>query len=117
MPVDVKTLTILLILGLTIGCTELRVQRYQTILDPMLGKSKKADVDHELGRPTFCKNLNVGEICEYRTARGRNDPVPAAAQKSTLGPDLSPYDYFDVLQIEYDGMGIFKDWTATTIRQ
>ncbi len=99
----------LCLLALT-SCVQPRVRRYQSALDPLLGQGKRADVDRILGRPVSCEKAGEGEKCEYRTAFGRNDPIPAASQKTLLGPDLSPYEYYDVVRAEYDGLGIFRNW-------
>ena len=107
------------LLLLLCGCTELRVKKYSSILDPMLGTAKKTEVNKLLGVPTTCAPEGVFEKCEYRTAsaRNRNEPVPDAYRKQVaMGPDLSPYDHFDVLQVQYDGMGIFKDWQPVVIK-
>ena len=64
-------------------------------------------------QPISCKTDGAGESCEYRTAAANNDPLPAThRQNSGFGPDLSPLDYYDVIFVTYDGMGIFKDWRA-----
>lgn len=94
------------------SCTEPRAKRYGTLLDPLLGKAKKTEVASALKvQPIGCKPESSGEVCEYRTAAANNDPLPAThRQNSGFGPDLSPLDYYDVIFVTYDGMGIFKDW-------
>ncbi len=105
-----KSFPFVLLLLVFVACTEPRIKRFQSALDPLLGQGKKSNVDHLLGTPVSCQKAGEGEKCEYRTAFGRNDPVPGTATKPSLGPDLSPYDYFDVVRAEYDGLGIFKNW-------
>ena len=110
-----KRLGIAFLLALTcVACTEPRAKRYGTLLDPLLGKGKKAEVATALKvQPIGCKTDGAGETCEYRTAAGNNDPLPATHRQNTgFGPDLSPLDYYDVIFVTYDGMGIFKDWRA-----
>lgn len=107
-----------ILLGLFIvsGCAQTRVRRYQGVLDPMLGNGTKIQVAKKLGNPANCAPLGTGERCEYRTAILRNDPVPAVHQKTVeMGPDLSPYEYFDVLQADFDGFGVLKDWQPIVI--
>jgi hypothetical protein len=104
----------LLVLG---GCVEGRVKRYQSLLNPMVGTAKKDEVSRLLGSPTTCTTQPVGERCEYRTAKGRNDPVPSVYEKNTLGPDLSPFEFYDVIQANYDGFGILKDWIPLVLSQ
>lgn len=109
-----KPLLALTILTAIVGCTEPRVKRYGTLLDPLLGKAKKEDVTSALKvAPVSCKSDGPGETCEYRTALANNDPLPATHRQTPgFGPDLSPLDYYDVIFVTYDGMGIFKDWRA-----
>lgn len=99
------------------SCAELRVKKYSNLLDPMLGSSKKQEVSKVLGSPTFCQAEGVFEKCEYRTASVRNYPVPAVYRKEiAMGPDLSPYEYFDVLEVQYDSFGVFKDWQPVVLK-
>lgn len=104
----------LALLFLLIGCTEPRVKRYATILDPLLGSANKKEVSKALKvSPVSCKPESGGEQCEYRTAAGRNEPLPITHRQSSFGgPDLSPLDYYDVIFVSYDGLGVFKDWRA-----
>jgi len=85
----------------------------------MLGTAKKTEVNQVLGSPTSCKKTAEGlEECEYRTAAARNYPVPDAHKKQeAMGPDLSPYEYFDVLHVYYDSLGILKNWVPIVIRK
>ena len=99
------------------SCTESRVKKYSDILEPLVGTAKKERLNEVLGKPTFCKRELAYEQCEYRTSRGRNDPVPEVFRKSEgLGPDLSPYEYFDVLRLYYDDFGVLKEWDAVNIQ-
>ena len=99
------------------GCTSTPVERYEDLLHRHVGTSKRADVDKILGQPTSCKKLDGYEMCEYRTAAARNEPVPIVHIKEPgYGPDLTPYDSFDVLHLNYDSFGILKDWTAVVVR-
>ena len=99
------------------ACTEPRIKRYQTMLDPMVGTAKKTDVDAQLGKAIKCERKEKGQECEYRTASGRNEQIPMAhQQRSAMGPDLSPYEYFDVLHLTYDDFGILKDWQPVIVK-
>lgn len=100
------------------ACSQTRVKKYADILDPRLGNAKKQEVGKLLGPPTSCTAEQVGEKCEYRTARARNHPVPDVYRREgSLGPDLSPYDQFDVLQLRFDGFGVLKEWEPIFIHQ
>jgi hypothetical protein len=109
----------LLLFVLITGCAETRVMRYQQTLDPLVGSAKKSKVNRLFGTPTFCKHHNdILETCEYRTAYARNDVVPDfAAKMPGFGPDLSPYDYFDVIKVSYDALGVVRDWEPVVIIQ
>lgn len=99
------------------GCTHHRVNRFQSLLDPMVGKAKKAEVAKVLGAPVNCKPESVTERCEYRTAREHNDPVPIVHTKQPgFGPDVSPYDYFDTLYCTYDSLGTLKEWEPGVVK-
>jgi len=112
-----KIFSALVILGLVTACAHGRRERYEALLDPLRGKSNKVEIARLLGNPVFCKSENGGERCEYRTAHGRNEPVPSVHQKTTaMGPDLSPYDYFDVIQVNYDGFGTLREWAPIVLK-
>ena len=110
-----KHLRALLILVL-VSCTEMRVKKYNDLLNPRVGTAKKEEVGKLLGNPVSCSQELEGEKCEYRTSHARNHPVPDVyRQERALGPDLSPYDHFDVLHVRYDGFGILKSWEPVVI--
>ncbi len=98
------------------ACTTTRGKFYEDTLEPMVGVSKFHDVNKQLGSPTTCVP-DVGLTrCEYRTAVARNLPVPAFARRVPgMGPDLSPYEYFDVLYVYYDDTGLLKEWTPMVV--
>ena len=99
------------------GCAQHPVTRYQNMLDPLVGSARKPDMDKLLGKSVSCQSEQGGQVCEYRTSRGRNHPVPDVYRKeSGMGPDLSPYDHFDVLHLYYDEFGNFRDWQAVDIQ-
>ncbi len=99
-----------LILIFFAACAQKRVVKYESLLNPMVGVSKKISVNKKLGQPVYCKAQEDGEICEYRTPKSHNENIPAIYQPAHGFPDLSPYDYFDVLHLSYNSFGILKDW-------
>lgn len=99
------------------ACTEPRLKRYSDIIEPLVGSAKRERVTEILGKPTSCKREFSQEKCEYRTSMGRNHPVPEVFKKPEgLGPDLSPYEYFDVLHLYYDDFGILREWDPVVIQ-
>lgn len=109
-------LSFLVIFLLSGACIHQKERRYQAILDPKVGKSTKAVLDKTLGEPVSCANEAAGQWCEYRTASASNDPVPDAYRKTaTMGPDLSPYDQFDVLHLHYDSEGVLQAWEPIVV--
>jgi hypothetical protein len=99
---------------LTLSCSQNRVKKYQNLLDPLVGKAKKDQINALIGNPVSCKNENRYEKCEYRTAHAQNTPVPDMFKKSE-GPDLSPYEYFDVLYLYFDPFHVLKEWEPVVI--
>ncbi len=100
------------------ACTQSRVKVYGDMLEPRVNIAKKEEVNKLFGTPTWCTPDSGSEKCEYRTSRGSNHPVPDVYRKEdSLGPDLSPYDHFDVLHLRFDSFGILKDWEPVVIRQ
>jgi hypothetical protein len=101
------------------GCSEVRVRKYQRGLDPLVGSANKGKINRMLGTPTTCKHTDeITETCEYRTSWGRNDAVPSVFTKvNGFGPDLSPYEYFDVLELSYDGFGVLQTWHPLVVMQ
>jgi len=98
------------------GCTEPRVKTYEGILEPRVGKSKKDEIDKILGNPTSCQDIDGIQKCEYRSSRANNQPVPDVYRKQEgMGPDLSPYDRYDVLHLKYDSFGILKEWEPVVL--
>jgi len=94
-----------------VGCTEPRVKKYSSILEPRVGTAKKEEIDKLLGSPTWCKEYEGLKKCEYRSSRAENAPVPDVFRKQEgMGPDLSPYDRYDVLHLTFDNFGILKEW-------
>lgn len=94
-----------------LSCTQTRVKKYEGILEPLVGKATKSQVNQLLGSPVSCKQESRYEKCEYRSAFSQNDPVPEVFRKvEGLGPDLSPYEYFDVLHLYFDNFRILKEW-------
>lgn len=105
-----------LLLTLT-QCAHPRVARYRSTIEPHLNKSKKAELDALLGSPVSCAPAKEGlERCEYRTASERNQKVPEIYRRnSAMGPDVSPYEFFDVLHLYYDSFGTLKEWTPVVV--
>lgn len=96
---------------LILGCTEPALNRYSRWLDPKVGNANKSDMVNLFGAPVSCRQEANFENCEFRTARGRNAPVPAVHQQNaSMGPDLSPYEHFDVLSLQFDGLGVLRSW-------
>ena len=99
------------------ACTEPRIKRYENQLEPLVNKGKKLQIGKMLGQPVKCEPLEALERCEYRTARERNDPVPVVFKReSAMGPDVSPYEYFDVLHLFYDDSGVLKEWQPIVVK-
>jgi hypothetical protein len=99
------------------ACTEARIKKYEDLLEPMLGKAEKPQIDKLLGSPASCAPIETYQRCEYRTSQGRNDPVPFVGRKNAaMGPDLSPFEYFDVLALTYDGFGTLREWEPIAIQ-
>lgn len=98
------------------ACTQLRTRRYSEMIDPLIGTGKKEELDQLLGNPTFCLQQSQLQKCEYRTATGRNAPTPMVFAKTTTMPDVSPYEYFDVIHLFYDDRRILTDWQAIVIK-
>lgn len=93
------------------ACTEPRVKPYQRLLDPEVGRANKARVTALLGNPVKCEITAGQESCEYRTTAGRNDPTPSVHRPSPgFGPDLSPFEHFDVIKAHYNDVGILREW-------
>jgi hypothetical protein len=93
------------------------VKKYSDILEPRMGTAKKAEIDKFLGQATQCTSQGEYEECEYRTARGKNEPVPAVHTKApAMGPDLAPYEHFDVIRVKYDSLGILREWKPIHLR-
>ncbi|MBI4403429.1 MAG: hypothetical protein HY537_04670 [Deltaproteobacteria bacterium] len=100
------------------GCTHTRVKFYHDLINPLVGSATKEKMNSLLGSPTWCKQETSFEQCEYRTSRGRSEPVPAIhRQHESMGPDLSPYDYFDVLHLFYDDTKTLREWSPIVIQQ
>lgn len=109
-----KTLAVLVCLT---ACTEPALNRYSKLLDRRIGNSSKKEMNELLGPPVHCKTEFNDENCEYRTARGRNLQVPAVHQQNqSMGPDLSPYEHFDVLLLQFDSLGILQNWKPHTVK-
>lgn len=110
-------LLILFIFLLLSACTETRIKRYTDIVEPHLGSASKSEMNKILGAPTYCKDEGKYERCEYRTSRGRNESVPAIHRKEpAMGPDLTPYEHFDVLHLYYDGFAVLKEWEPIVVQ-
>lgn len=105
-------LTSLMVLGLLLtGCTQPTIRKYSDMLDPKIGVASKDDITRFLGAPASCRQTLNYEDCEFRTSRARNAPVPAVHQKHpSIGPDLSPYEQFDDLSLQFDSLGTFRGW-------
>jgi len=82
----------------------------------MVGVWQQPEVNGRLGNPVYCRAQSELQRCEYRTAAGRNLPTQEVHQRiPTMGPDLSPYENFDVLYLYFDDTGRLKDWTPVVI--
>ena len=98
------------------GCTTSKVKKYESLLNPKIGQSKKAEINTLLGNPVFSKAEGQYEKCEYRSAYSQNDPIPDMFKKSDgLALDLSPYEYFDVLHLYFDSFHILKEWEPVVL--
>lgn len=112
-----RRLILIVLLVNLVQCTHQRVDRYRSAIEPRVNKSKKAELDELLGSPVKCEPSKDGlERCEYRTASERNAPIPEVFRRnSTMGPDVSPYEYFDVLHLYYDSFGTLKEWSPVVV--
>jgi len=107
----------ILALGPLLACSLSPLKRLEEAMDPMVGVKKKQEVERVIGEPVQCHSNTGTTRCEYRTLIGRNDPAPATHKKEPgMGPDLSPYEFFDVIEAFYDETGMLKDWHALSIR-
>ncbi len=106
-----KGFILLLAIFITVACTESRIKRYSDLIEPSIGNGTKREITQNLGAPTFCKQEPKYEVCEYRTARGRNEPVPYVHKKDpAMSFDLTPYEHYDVIQVSFDGFGVAQNW-------
>jgi len=114
----ISTSIMWLVMVCTVGCTQTRVKKYEGILEPLIGKAPKSQVNKLLGNPVSCRQEARYEKCEYRSAFSQNNPVPEIFRRvEGLGPDLSPYEYFDVLHLYFDGFHVLKEWEPVVIMQ
>lgn len=111
-----EKLALFWLLALVVACTQPRTRRYSEVIDPMVGSGKKEELDKLLGNPAFCQQESAFQKCEYRTAMGRNDPTPVIFSKATTMPDVSPYEYFDVIHLFYDDRRVLKEWQAIVVK-
>jgi hypothetical protein len=109
-------LFLLLFAATVLSCTQPRTKRYSDMIDPLVGSAKKEEVDRLLGVPAFCRQETALQKCEYRTASGRNAPTPEVFSKKTTIPDVSPYEYFDVIHLFYDDRRVLKEWQAVVVK-
>lgn len=93
------------------SCTHTALRRYGDLIEPQIGRANKADMARQLGSPENCKSDGNYENCEFRTSRGKNAQVPAVHQRAPgMGPDLSPYEHFDVISLQFDSLGVLRGW-------
>ena len=113
---NLRFILCIFLFGALPSCTELRVKKYRQMLEPKIGTTKKFEINKLLGSPAFCKQEVRYEKCEYRTMAAQNNQVPGIMRKEEgMGPDLSPYDYFDVLHLFYDGFEILREWEPVVL--
>ena len=100
------------------ACASSPLRRLEESMDPMVGKKKRGEVERLVGQPVKCSSPQPMTRCEYRTLIGRNDPAPVTSkvEPGFGGPDLSPYEFFDVIEIFYDATGMMSDWRPLSIR-
>lgn len=108
-------LTLLWLVAL-VACTQTRTRRYSEIIDPLIGSGKKEELDKLLGNPAFCLQENLFQKCEYRTASAHNEPTPIVFTKVNTMPDVSPYEYFDVIHLFFDDRRVLKEWQAVVVK-
>jgi hypothetical protein len=112
-----KSIRVIWVLFLFVACTEAPVKRYRDLLEPRVGSARKAEINQLMGSPTYCKQGEAYELCEYRSSLGHNYPVSDQYRRvDSMGPDLSPYDQFDVLHLYFDNFGILKEWEPIVIK-
>lgn len=98
------------------GCTQSRVRRYEELLDKHVGSEKKDRIATVLGAPAKCIPAEGGERCEYRTNAGRNRSSPGVhAPAPGFGPDTSPYEFFDVIHVFYNDVGLMREWQPVVL--
>lgn len=97
------------------ACAQKRIVKYESLLNRMVGVSKKTEVNQKIGNPTFCNPVGDNEVCEYRTPKSHNENIPVVLQKANGFPDLSPYEYFDVLHLTYNPQKILTAWEAVVL--
>ncbi len=100
-----------------ISCSYPRIKHYESLLDNKIGVADKEAISKLLGSPVFCDKNMALERCEYRTSAGRTEIVPEVVKKTETWPDLSPYDYYDVIHLFYDDKGILRDWKAIVLKE
>lgn len=106
----------LLCLILLSSCVESRVKKYQALLEPERQRGKRSEIELQLGPANRCIPEGRYLRCEYLTAKASNVPVGSVYRKQPgMGPDLSPYDQFDVLHLLYDSFGVLQEWYPITI--
>ncbi len=106
-----------LLFALVTSCASTQLKRLEETMDPMVGVAKRTDVEKSLGSPEQCSTQKGMTRCEYRTQIARNEPVPSAHKKEPgFGPDLSPYEFFDVLEAFYDDTGLLRDWHPLSVK-
>ena len=111
-----RNLFLLLVLSVLVSCAQSRVRRFDELIEPKIGKATKSNMSQLLGTPVKCIRVAALERCEYRTASQRNDPVPGVhIPKKGMGPDVSPYEYFDVIHVFYDDFRVVRDWAPVVI--
>ena len=98
------------------ACAQSRVNKYNGLLESKVGRSDRNDVGRILGEPVKCSPEGDLEKCEYRTASAKNHPVPDVFKKQpAMGPDVSPYEHYDVLHLYYGKDGLLKEWKPVVI--
>jgi hypothetical protein len=94
-----------------VACTQTRLRRYGELLDPLVGGESKAKVATILGAPSRCESYDGGQRCEYRTAAGRNTAsIGVLAPNPAMGPNLAPYEHFDVINVYFNNVGLMREW-------
>ena len=85
------------------------IQNYHTLLDPLLGRSKKEELEAKLGLPDRVNTLPNAEIWHYFS-------IQAYYIRDVSNPAIGYNPIYDAVTIEFDNQGLFQNWKAQVAR-